>query len=170
MINENNYQYQQEINNFTSQEILNYYKNHESNNYKHIPLFISNSNVLSQEKVKNCCYTYHGLELPLIIINSEYYEKFIDHLKSSFYYIKFQNISILNNLILSTKNIKNYQNFHISIEQNLFLFAEVIDNCKNYYNQKEEELIKKEISLQKIKINISEFLCLWVNTIFDLLA
>ena len=79
--------------------------------YKKCQILISNSNI---------CH----IRLPLIVINSEYYDLFIKFLNTYYQYSKYdENTALIEYLILSDKSFKKYSQFHDS-QKNVGFAAE----------------------------------------------
>ena len=130
--------------------------------YKKCQVLISNS------------YICH-IRLPLIVINSEYYDLFIKFLYTYYQYSKYDdNITLIKYLILSDKSFKKYSQFHDS-QKNLNFAAECIstslieiydtNQLSKIENKLEEYFNKKNIKGYSVDLYYDE----WMDTVIEIL-
>ena len=130
--------------------------------YKKCQILISNSNI---------CH----IRLPLIVINSEYYDLFIKFLNTYYQYSKYdENTALIEYLILSDKSFKKYSQFHDS-QKNVGFAAECIstslieiydtNQLSKIENKLEEYFNKKNIKGYSVDLYYDE----WMDTVIEIL-
>ena len=158
--------------------IKDYNEKHKRSNYENIPDYISKKED-NYQLVKKCANQIYNndLELPLIIIENEYFDNFYNFLENYNKYEEYKVIYVLKDKLLIKKNIiNNYKIFHQEKKgedrDNCF-FAEAISTSTiGLYNEEQIKDIKKsmEVMSKAFKDNFDDEIKKWVGLIFNIIS
>ena len=150
-------------------------------NYERIPLYVDailsetlmNENIICFPKIKPQNYTN---SIPIVIIhNPDFYQLFLEFLKSNSIYKEFNSFPVLKNkLILSKDDIYiEHEESHFPKNINLLKFADITDSFQlPLYIKEDQDDIIKEIkkNLGNDENYFTKFINSWINLVMDLIV
>ncbi len=153
-------------------------ESHEINEYEQLPYYLDEKEECSN-LIKGCekILNIFDVDLPLVIINNEFYEKFCSFLDN---YIKYEDYKVIytlkDKLIINKNKLDNYNIYHKEINNEIInntFFAETLSISNiNLYNKNEVDNIIKSIKIMgnKFKNNFLIEIQNWVRTLFNIMS
>ena len=158
--------------------INDYNQKHKRKNYEKIPDYISKKEDNCQ-LVKSCAnqINENDEELPLIIIENNFYDEFSLFLENYIKYKEYKTTYILKDkLLIKKERLNNYEIFHKekkSEENDNIFFAETIStSMTDLYNENQIKDIKQSLKIisNDFKTNFTDEIKKWVVTIFNIIS
>ena len=158
--------------------INDYNQKHKRKNYEKIPDYISKKEDNCQ-LVKSCAnqINENDEELPLIIIENNFYDEFSLFLENYIKYKEYKTTYILKDkLLIKKERLNNYEIFHKekkSEENDNIFFAETIStSMTDLYNENQIKDIKQSLKIisNDFKTNFTDEIKKWVVTIFNVMS
>ena len=158
--------------------ISEYLENHKIDEYEQIPYYIDekedDSNLIKEcQKIIN----KYDIDLPIIVIEDEFYDNFCDFTDNYIKYEEYKVIYLLKDkLIINKTKIKNYNILHKEINNEIInnkFFAEAISisNIILYNKNDLDEIIKGiKIMSNNFKNDFLKEIQNWVRTVFNIMS
>ena len=155
-----------------------YIESHEIKEYEQLPYYLDEKEE-SSNLIKGCekILNNFDIDLPLVIINNEFYEKFCGFLDN---YIKYEDYKVIytlkDKLIINKNKFDNYNIYHKEVNNEIInntFFAETLSISNiNLYNKNEVDNIIKSIKIMgnKFKNNFLIEIQNWVRTLFNIMS
>ena len=156
-----------------------YIESHKINEYEQVPQYMTekedNSNL-----VKNCgkIINKFDIDLPVIIIEENFINKFCDFLDNYIKYEEYKVVYLLKDKLIINKNkISDYNILHKEVNNNdnlnnVFIAETISLSNINLYNQKEVDDLVKNIGIMdnKFKDDFLSEIQNWVRTVFNIMS
>ena len=156
-----------------------YIENHKINEYEQIPQYMTEKEG-DTNLVKNCgkIITKYNIDIPIIIIEDNFKNKFCDFLDN---YIKYEDYKVIyllkDKLIINKSKMNNYNILHKEANNNdsinnIFIAETISLSNTDLYNQREVNELINNISIMsnKFKQDFLSEIQNWVRTVFNIMS